>query len=70
VGIDQERGPVIVVVLSEPCEMDLAHVLGRKSVEIGFGIVGVVDGRDEDVIDVEKEAAPGPTCDLGQKVNL
>src|SRR5215207_9749674 len=59
VTVDQKKFTLIVRLLGVPGEMDLADMLQRKIGEVVEGGKPVIGGGDEDVVDVEQQAAPG-----------
>ena len=69
-GVDQERGAIDVLGPRMAGEMDLADCVHREGVEIILRGCAVVDGGDEDVVDVEQETAARPADDVAQEVDL
>ena len=54
----------------EPGEMDFPDQLVRNRVEIGFRVDADILGADMDVVDVDKQAAPGPFRRLDDERHL
>ena len=69
-AVDQQKVALVVRLLGMPGEMDLAHMLERKIGEIGERGVAVIGGRDEDVVDVEQQAASGAPDKLADEIRL
>ena len=52
VGVDDVGAAVFV-----SCEMELDNAVGRNAADVFGGIPSVIAGADEDVVDVEEDAA-------------
>jgi hypothetical protein len=70
VRVDQQRAAGVVLGFGVAGEMDLADMAKRESVEISDGIEAVIGRGDDDVVDVEQQAAAGAAGDLGEEVGL
>ena len=63
-AVDQQKIALVVGLLGVSGEMDLADMFERKIGEIVERGEAVIGGRDEDIVDVEQQAAPGAPDEL------
>jgi hypothetical protein len=69
-GIDQERSSLVVSLSRMTRQVDLLDVGERIGVDIGDRVPLLIGRGDVDIVDVEKEAAPGAPHHLGDEVDL
>ena len=69
-GVDQQRRALVVDCVGVAGEVDLADLAQREGGEIGEGVEAMIGRADEDVVDVEQQAAAGSADDLGEEFGL
>ncbi len=67
-GVDQQGRAALVPSMAG--QVDFADHGGGQGVQIGGGVVAEVMGADEDVIDVDQQAAAGRPDQGGEEVGL
>ena len=70
VGIDEKRPAGLVGLPVVSGEVDLPHAGERIAFYVGDGIPLLIGRRDEDVVDVEQQAASAAPGDFGDEVGL
>ena len=70
VGIDEKRPAGLVGLPIVSGEVDLPHAGERIAFDIGDWIPLLIGRRDEDVVDVEQQAAAAALGDFGDEVGL
>jgi len=50
VCVNQKRSSVLVLILFMTAEVNFSNMLGREGVQIGFGVVVLVGGRNKDIV--------------------